>query len=469
MTQLLQDVPGVTQADVNFAAEQARVRFDSTCVDSAALVAAVDAGGFGAKPLDSAESDDDRESEERNLERSQLGRVGLAWGPTLVLMGVMAYCTIFGMPHNFHHRSLMLVLAFPVVFVAGWPTHRGSWAAVRRGHPNMDTLISLGTVPTYAAGLSGIPDTTPFVEVAAMVMAFHQLSRYLERRARGKASQAIRRLQALQVKHAHLLLDADEFGSQSAIADVPIATVQPGDIVSVKPGEAIPTDGRVVAGQSSVNEAIATGESLPVEKNIGDDVIGATVNQQGWLAVEVTRSGAESFLAQTIRLVREAQGSKVPVQDLADRVTAYFVPAILALAVLTFGVWAMAAPLLHPWFERVASTVPWITANRSPLAIAAFNAVSVLVVACPCALGLATPVALMVGSGRGAEQGVLIRNGAAIQSLQSVTRVLLDKTGTVTRGHPRVVAVVPAVDRDRVLALAATAERGSEHPLARAI
>lgn len=474
VTKLLQNVPGVQQADVNFAAEQARVRFDPAQTNVAALIAAVDDGGFGASPLlENAPRD---EAEEIERERSQLGRVGLAWMPTLALMGVMLYCAMFGMPHNLHHRWLMLALAFPVVFVAGWPTHRGSWAALRRGHPNMDTLISLGTVPTYLAGLSGIPDTTPFVEVAAMVMAFHQLSRYLERRARGKASQAIRHLQALQVKQAHLVLtssgvnaSSNGVSANSAIADVPIAAVRVGDVLSVKPGEAIPTDGRIVAGTSSVNQAIATGESLPVSKTVGDEVIGATINQAGWLAVEVTRPGSESFLAQTIRLVQEAQGSQVPVQALADRITSYFVPAIVALAVATFGIWAIAADFLHPWFANVAATLPWVEAQRSPLAIAAFNAISVLVVACPCALGLATPVALMVGSGRGAESGILIRHGAAIQSLQSVTRVLLDKTGTVTVGRPQVTEILPASEPDRVLALAAAAECGSEHPIAAAI
>lgn len=468
VTKLLQDVPGVEQADVNFAAEQARIRFDPARTDVAALRAAVDAGGFEAKPLADDEPSVEAGADERA--RAQLVRVAIAWVPTFALMGVMLYCAVFDMPHNMHHRWLMLALAFPVVFVAGWPTHRGSWAALRRGHPNMDTLISLGTVPTYAAGLSGIPDTTPFVEVAAMVMAFHQLSRYLERRARGKASQAIRQLQALQVKQAHLLVGGKEaLGADSESVDVPIKAVQVGDILLVKPGEAIPTDGSIVAGVSSINEAIATGESLPVEKTVGDEAIGATLNQQGWLAVEVTRPGSESFLAQTIRLVQEAQGSKVPVQALADRVTAYFVPAIVVIATLTFVAWALAAATLHPWLATVATVLPWVDAQRSPLAVAAFNAIAVLVVACPCALGLATPVALMVGSGRGAENGILIRHGAAIQTLQSTTRVVLDKTGTVTVGRPQVTVVVPEAERERVLALAAAAERGSEHPLAQAV
>jgi Cu+-exporting ATPase len=474
VTRILNHLPGIQLADVNFAAEQARVIFDPHQITLSEVIEKIKSLGFGATPLqESLNQDPDAATEEA---------ITIAWNrlwlgaiPALMLMAVMLYCLIMDLPHNEHHRILTLSLAFPVVFIAGWPTHTASWAALRRGSPNMDVLITLGTVPTYLAGLLQVSEVTVFVEVAAMVMAFHLISRYLEQRARGRASQSIRKLLRLRVKTAHLQRDpiGDESILESSVSmnsvDVPLEMIQVGDRLWIKPGEMIPLDGQVVFGQSTVDESMATGESMPVVKHVGDAVIGSTLNQNGVLLIEVTRTGSDTFLAQMIRLVQEAQGSRIPIQTLADQITGYFVPVVVALAGSTFLLWLVAASALHPYLEQMAQIFPWIPLHLSRVSLAAFNMIAVLVVACPCALGLATPVALMVGAGRGAEQGILIRNGEAIQALKSMTTILLDKTGTLTQGKPELTQVLPEEKRLEILAWAAAAEQGSEHPLGQTI
>ncbi len=462
---LLHQVPGIQIADVNFAAEQARVVYDPSAVAISDLIEAIEAGGFGAAQLESLQDQDPTIDLETSVQ-SAWYRFWLGAIPALMLMGVMVYCLITGQPHNEHHRLLTLILAFPVVLIAGWPTHQSSWAATRRGAPNMDVLITLSTVPTYMVGLTGISEVTVFVEVAAMVMAFHLLSRYLEKRARGQASQAIRKLINLQAKQAHLQKMSP---AGSVVVDVPIEMVQVGDQLVVKPGEVVPADGQVLKGSSMVDESMATGEAMPVLKQVGDEVIGATINQQGLLTLEVTRVGQDSFLAQMVRLIQEAQGSKVPIQAFADEVTGYFVPGVILLATSTFLIWYVAADQLQSWLHLMANYLPWINTHLSRLGLAAFNMIAVLVIACPCALGLATPIALMVGSGRGAEQGILLRHGEAIQTLNSIQTIVLDKTGTITTGSPRINHILPVEAASEVLRWAALAEQGSEHPLGQAI
>ncbi len=499
--QLLRRIPGVDLADVNFAAEQARVIFHPQQVGEQDLIEAVAQGGFGAAPLQESQSQDPEAETEAQI-KAAWRRFWLAAIPAGILMGVMVVCMVLGLPHNQHHRLLTLALAFPVVFVAGWPTHRASWSALRRGSATMDVLISLSTVPTYLVGFLGISEVTVFVEVAAMVMAFHLLSRYLERRARGRASQAIRHLIGMQVRQAHLQRSQDPQVPQDPqgldpkadnpelifdIIDVPIEVIQPGDRVLVRPGERIPSDGTVIEGRSAVDESMATGESMPIPKQVGAEVIGGSLNQSGALLVQVTRTGGDTFLAQMVRLIQEAQGSQVPIQTLADRVTSYFVPGVVLLAGLTFGIWYLEGQTLQPWLAGIDRILPWVRSDLSPLSLAAFNMIAVLVVACPCALGLATPIALMVGSGCGAEQGILLRRGEAIQTLKSVQVIVFDKTGTLTQGRPQVTAVVtdphpdphqdPAISansewdppQQELLRLAAAVEQGSEHPLGRAI
>ncbi len=454
VTEALRQLPGVQLAEVNFATTQARVVFDPETVNLEAVVAAVTEAGFTAAEATAR----DREQPDTGLIALQQ-RLGLAALPTLVLMTVMIYCAITQAPHNQHHQVLTLVLAFPVVAIAGWPTYVKAWQSLRRGQPAMEVLISLGTLPPYLAGFA--PMMTVFAEVAAMVMAVHILGRYLEARARKQATAVLNSLMQLQAKEAHLK-QAERW------VDVPVAMLQVHDRVLVKAGERLPVDGIVVAGSSAVNEAIATGESEPVLKQMGDPVIGGTINQSGSLEIEIEREARDSFVAQMVQLVEAAQTRKVPIQQLADRLTAVFVPLILLLSASTFCLWYWGYDVLQPWLMQL--NLPWLNSYLARLPLAGFQAVAVLVVACPCALGLATPIAIMVGSGRGAAAGLLLRDGAAIQALPDVTTVVLDKTGTLTLGKPSVNSIMPvAAAPDTILFWAATAEQGTSHPLAQAL
>lgn len=297
-----------------------------------------------------------------------------------------------------------------------------------------------------------------------MIMAFHLTGRYIEAQAKGRASQAIRRLLELEAKTATLLQDGKEV--QVSIDDVNV-----GDLMVVKPGEKIPTDGVIMEGESSVDESMATGESMPVRKRPGDTVIGATINQRGLIQVQATKIGADTFLAQVIRLVEEAQGSKVPIQEFADRVTSYFVPTVLTLAVVTLVIWLALPQYTINVITWASELLPWVDPTLDSVSLAIFATVATLVIACPCSLGLATPTALMVGSGMGAEKGILIRRGEAIQTLKDVQVFVFDKTGTITKGQPEVTDIIAtkASHVSDVLRIAASVEQGSEHPLAEAI
>jgi Cu+-exporting ATPase len=374
----------------------------------------------------------------------------------------------------------------------------------------MDTLIALGTGVSLLTGpASFFFPVANYAGVAAMIMAFHLTGRYVEESAKGRASQAIRKLLELGAKNARVLVDGQEI-------EVPIERVTVGDVMIVRPGEKIPTDGVVLTGESAVDESMATGESMPVNKRPGDEVIGATVNQEGLLKVEASRVGKDTFLSQVIKLVEECQGSKVPIQEFADRVTGVFVPVVIGIALLTLLAWVFFPGVMQPLVEA-GTFLPWVDANVGVITLAIVSMVAVLVIACPCALGLATPTALMVGSGMGAENGILIRSGEAIQTFKDVKIVIFDKTGTITKGKPEVTDVVvnrqaqifdlrsqvpipeiavavsvgagaselrrgdgagpPAnplpedvpLDEATLLRLAASAERGSEHPLGRAV
>jgi Cu+-exporting ATPase len=297
-----------------------------------------------------------------------------------------------------------------------------------------------------------------------MIMSFHLTGRYVEAKARGKTSQAIQRLMKLEAKSARIFVHGKE-------KEVPIQEVKVGDIMIIRPGEKIPTDGVIIEGESSVDESMATGESMPVQKKVGDEVIGATVNQEGLLSAKAAKIGADTFLSQVIRMVEEAQGTKVPIQEFADKVTRRFVPAILLIALSAFILW-----MIFPWMDTVAAWaapfLPWVDLDQPALMLAIFATVATLVIACPCALGLATPTALMVGTGMGAEHGILVRKGDAIQTMREVKAIILDKTGTLTKGKPEVTDVVSLDSNlwgeDKVLFYAASAEQGSEHPLAQA-
>jgi Cu+-exporting ATPase len=330
----------------------------------------------------------------------------------------------------------------------------------------------LGTGASFLTGLATFIAPVPsYAGVSAMIMAFHLTGRYVEASAKGRASEAIRKLLELGAKSARILVDGVEH-------EVPIEQVQVGDVMIVRPGEQMPTDGVIVEGETTVDESMATGESMPVNRQVGDEVIGATINQEGFVKVRATRVGKDTFLAQVVRLVEQAQGTKVPIQAFADRITAVFVPIVIGVALLTFLAWFLFPEALRPISVWASGFLPWVDPTLSRFTLALITTVSVLVIACPCALGLATPTALMVGSGIGAENGILIRSGEAIQAMRDVRVVVFDKTGTLTKGQPEVTDQVLNPDArldssdvtpEIVLRWAASAEVGSEHPLGKAV
>ena len=387
------------------------------------------------------------------------------WASVLLGVPLVAYAMLRMGPlaHVLTPRAgtwLEFALATPIVLWCGWPFFVRGWASVKFRSPNMFTLIAMGvgvayvysTVATLAPeifpetlrGLHGQPEV--YFEAAAAIIALVLLGQVLELRARSRTSSAIRALLDLSPKLARIMRDD---GSEY---DVPLDQVKVGDKLRVRPGEKIPTDGVVLDGLSSVDESMVTGESIPIEKRTGDKVIGATVNGTGWLLMRAERVGSETMLAQIVQMVSQAQRSRAPIQKLADKVAAWFVPAVLAVAVITFIVWLVAGP-------------------EPQLAHATINAVAVLIIACPCALGLATPMAIMVGTGRGASAGVLIKNAEALETLQKADTLVLDKTGTLTQGKPELMTVVAVggETEERVVRLVASLERGSEHPLAAAV
>ena len=459
-------LPGIDTLDTNIGNHRVRVSFDAGRTDAQAIRSAIERAGYEVDAVEEGQAHDhahEAGSEDRFLARAWK-RLWIAAIPTTLIMALMGPHMVWQPVPGY--LGIIAVLAFPVVFLfGGWATHVSAWRSLTNRTANMDVLISMGSLPPYLIGLAGfIWPMTSFIEMAATIMTFHLVGRYLETRAKGRASEAIKRLITMGAKTAAVLRDGAE-------VEVPVAELQPGDIMVVRPGAKVPTDGEIVEGASHLDESIATGESLPVEKGPGDAVIGATINKEGVLKVRATRVGADTFLSQVIKLVEEAQGSKVPIQELADRLTGYFVPAVLVIALVTFGVWLGFADALRPILDWGAGFLPWVDPGISAPMGAILAMIAVLVIACPCALGLATPTALMVGSGMGAERGVLIRSGEAIQSLKDIKVVVLDKTGTITKGKPALTDVVAtgAFGEDAVLRAAAAVEGGSEHPLAQAI
>ncbi|MDW7651638.1 MAG: heavy metal translocating P-type ATPase [Bacillota bacterium] len=461
---ILNDVDGVESAKVNFANNRLTLTYVTGKTNLDELRELVEAAGYTLEkarevPAAGAEEDDEKEVKEARR------RMILAGVPTLIIATLMII-NMFIYRFDFYlYTTVVAILAFPAIFIAGSKTHKASINAVKHLSPNMDVLVSLGSVPPYLIGLASffIPVTT-FIEMGANIMFFHLIGRYLEARAKGSASQAIKKLLQMGAKTARVIRDGEE-------VEIPADTLQPGDVMVIRPGEKIPTDGLVVKGRSAVDESMATGESLPVEKKEGSEVIGATINKQGLLHVEATKVGRDTFLSQVIRMVEEAQGSKVPIQEFADRVTGYFVPAIILLSILTFVTWSIFGDSLRNWLYLVEPALPWVNPDVGRFTLAYLASAAVLVISCPCALGLATPTALMVGSGIGAEKGVLIRRGEAIQTMKDVRVIAFDKTGTLTKGKPDVtdVNVTGELSKERLLSYAASVESASEHPLAHAV
>jgi len=460
-------VPGVVEAHVNLATEKATVTFVPGVAGLADFKEAVAEAGYEVLEVPEEGGVEEEDEAERKMRQARF-RMRVAWlftGPIILWMFVEM---LFGVvwPSETVFNLGMILLALPVLFWVGRRTYRSGLTAVLHGYANMDTLIALGTGVSLLTGpASFFFPVANYAGVSAMIMAFHLTGRYVEETAKGRASQAIRKLLELGAKTARVVRDGRE-------VEVPIEEVQVGDLMIVRPGEKVPTDGVVVEGESAVDESMATGESMPVNKRPGDEVIGATVNQEGLLKVRATRVGRDTFLAQVIKLVEEAQGSKVPIQEFADRVTGVFVPVVISIAVLTLLAWLIFPDTMRA-LVQAGSFLPWVNPDLSVITLAIVSMVAVLVIACPCALGLTTPTALMVGSGMGAEHGVLIRSGEAIQTLKDVRVVIFDKTGTITKGKPEVTDVVEMINgplaSDQILYWAASAERGSEHPLGRAI
>ncbi len=448
----LKKVPGVLDASANMASERVTVRHPAGEVAPSDLERAVEGVGYAVVRHEGRASvQDAHEREYGKLKRDVFVAATLT---ALILAGSLPMMLGFMLPVPVAWLNLgLLVLATPVQFWAGWRFYRGAWGALRHGQANMNTLVALGTSAAYlysavgavAPGLFVGAGADVYFDTSALIVTLILLGRLLEARARGRTNEAVKKLAVLGAKTARVVRGGEEL-------DVPVEDVRVGDVVVVRPGEKIPVDGVVASGASAVDEAMITGESVPVAKRVGDEVIGATVNKSGSFRFEATKVGKDTALAQISRMVEEAQGAKAPIQRLADRVSGVFVPVVMALAAITFVVWLLFGP--EPAFTLALS-----------------NFVAVLIIACPCAMGLATPTSIMVGTGRGAEEGILIKGGEALEGAHALHAVVLDKTGTLTKGEPELtdVVVTNGIPEEELLRLVASTERGSEHPLGEAI
>jgi P-type Cu+ transporter len=482
----LMKVPGVKEANVNLATERANVSYDPKETSVEQMIQKVEAVGYKAALLgtpasapSSQQTGTIQASQQlasqamlQEDERSQRRQAELKRKRKLLTLGIVLSLPILILSMFFMNRFpgenfLLLALATPVWAVVGWEFHRAALNSLRHGGANMDTLVSLGSTTSYLLSIGatffpGVIGSMTVFDSTALIVTLIFLGKYLEARAKGQTNEAIKKLAGLQPRSAHVMREGREL-------DLPIEQVRTGDELLVRPGEKIPVDGIVLSGSSSVDESMITGESLPVEKAKGEHLIGATINRQGLLRMRAINVGADTLLAHIIRLVEQAQGSKAPIQRLADTISSVFVPVVLVIALLTFLAWGFIGgvdPALLAGSMggmAVGGSNPWI--------IALVASITVLVVACPCALGLATPTAIVVGTGKGAEQGILIKGGESLERLQAVRAVVLDKTGTITRGKPELTDIVtlPGKENIEVLRLVAEAEQGSEHPLAAAI
>jgi P-type Cu+ transporter len=463
----LNKAPGVAEASVNLATERAMIRFDPAVTDVDKIVGTIRDAGYDAivPAPESATSigEEDAQSRIRREEYQELAKK--FWIAAVLALPVL----IISMSHgriaalDFPGvRWLQFVLTTPVVFYCGAQFYRGAWAALRHRSADMNTLIALGTGAAYvysaaalvapsvfsAGAMSGMhgPMSPPvYFEAAAVIIALILLGRMLEARAKGRTSEAIKRLIGLQAKTAIVIQNGVE-------TECAIEEVVPGDVVVVRPGERVPVDGIIRDGTATLDESMLTGESLPVDKVIGETVFGGTINRTGFFRFEATKVGRDTMLARIVDMVEKAQGSKAPIARLADKVSGIFTPVVLCIAIATFATWFVLAPM------------------ETRFTLALVNFVAVLIIACPCALGLATPTAIMVGTGVGAEHGILVRSGESLETAHRISTIVLDKTGTVTRGEPAVTSIVPTfLSESELLSIAASAEAGSEHPIARAI
>ena len=459
----LSQLKGVSEANVNLTLEEAYIVYDDKQLTLADFKQAIEKLGFKVK-----ETEADKESEQIRQMQVAKKKMGLSWLITALVLLLMIPDMVLGRAIISEQRDawLMVILSLLAMIFPARQVYLSAYKAVKSGTANMDVLIAMGTIASLlAAPLSlFIKDivANSFAGIAAMIISFHLTGRYLEAKAKGTASEEIRKLIGLGAKTA-IILDA---GTEK---EIPLSQLKVGDIFIVKPGAKIPTDGIVIKGNSLVDESMATGESLPVTKKPNDNVLGATINLDGYLEVQATKVGKETFLAQVIQMVSEAQHSKVPIQLLADKITAIFVPVVLCLAVIVFAVWMLFPDTMQNIASAIISVIP-LQVPVKGLAAALMASIATLVIACPCALGLATPTALMVGSGIGAKKGILIRNGEALQRMRELNTMVFDKTGTLTNGIPHLIKTVCFQGTDKEnRAIAASLEQASEHPLAMAL
>ena len=459
----LKKMPGVKEVHVNFASEKASVVFDETKSSIKDLIDAVDRAGYQAEEVSEITSEDESKKREERISKSR--KLFLY---SLVLSIPMLYFMLLdffkwlpgGNIFPPYFGIISLILTIPVQFIIGSGFYKGMWSSLRMKSFNMDSLIAIGTSTAFIYsflsylffvltnetifGLDGMKIPELYFETSAFLITFVLLGKWLEAKAKGRTSEAIKKLMGLQAKTARVI-------RKGVTQDIPVDQVVHGDIVLVRPGEKIPVDGNITKGSSAIDESMVTGESIPVEKKIGDPVIGATINKTGTFEFETTRVGAETTLAQIIRLIEEAQGSKAPIQAFADRISSWFVPAVIGIAILTF--------------------IIWFFILKAPLDFALLAFTAVIVIACPCALGLATPTAIMVGTGKGAEHGILVKGGEPLEAAMKIKAIIFDKTGTLTKGKPEVTDVITLGnnDEDEILTISASLERLSEHSLAEAI
>lgn len=453
----LKKVPGVQEAVVNIATEKATVTYDKETCSPQQLAESLAQTGY---TLELEEKSHETEEAEK---LKSLKRLRTKMGVSLIFGGLILWGSFPGLintaPEFLKNFWLHLILATPIQFWAGWDFYRATIPALKNRTANMDTLVALGTTVAYLYSVfvtffPGIVmdlglEAMPYFDVATIVIGLILLGRYFEARAKGQTSQAIKKLIGLQAKTARVLRGKEEI-------DIPIEQVAIGDIIRVRPGEKIPVDGILLEGESSIDESMITGESIPVEKQIGDIVVGATMNKTGSFTYKASKIGQDTMLAQIIKLVQEAQGSKAPIQRIADTISSYFVPVVIMLAVTTFATWYILGPS---------------SSGEPALLFALLNTVAVLIIACPCAMGLATPTAIMVGTGLGAEKGILIKDAESLEIAHKINTVVFDKTGTLTKGKPEVTDVIPfgKININEVIGLSSSIEKGSEHSLAEAI
>ncbi|MBS4023222.1 MAG: copper-translocating P-type ATPase [Dethiobacter sp.] len=450
-------VSGVVEANVNFATEKATVKYHPSETGVVQLRKAVQKAGYEVVEEEKEVGKDaDLEKMEHAAKKMWFA---VAFSGTIMIL-MMIHMLIDHIPYYF---PIVVFLGFFPICIAGWETHVASWKSVKNLSPNMDTLVTLGSIIPYSLNLLAfwLPMSS-FVEMASSIMTLHLVGRFLEAKAKGRASQAIKKLLEMEAKSARIIIDGEEI-------EIPVEELNLGDIMIIRPGEKIPTDGIVVSGASTVDESMATGESLPVTRKEGDPVIGSTINKQGMLKVKATKVGKDTFLSQVIKMVEECQGSKVPIQEFADRITGYFVPAVIVLASSAFALWMLFPGFFIPIVRFF--NFPWSAPDLPVFSLALLATIAVLVISCPCALGLATPTAIMVSSGLGAQKGILIRKGEAIQTMKEIKIIAFDKTGTITKGKPDVTDILTLnnFSRKEILYYAGSLEAASEHPLGAAI